>query len=83
MTEGLRKLNLCLLAAVGAAALTSAGSMQAQAQDMQSLQSQISSMQAAIKQLERQVANAQAQAAAAQFCHGEQRRKMRAAAIST
>ena len=53
MTGGLRKLNLCLLAAVGVAAMTSASSTPAQAQDMQALQSQISSMQAAIKQLER------------------------------
>ena len=66
MTGGMRKLNLYLLAAVGAAALTSAGSTQAQAQDMQSLQSQISCMQAAIKHLERQVASARAQAASAQ-----------------
>ena len=65
MTGGLRKLNFYLLAAVGVAALTSAGSTQAKAQDMQSLQSQISSMQAAIKDLQRQVASAQAQAASA------------------
>ena len=65
MTGGLRKLNFYLLAAVGVAALTSAGGTQAKAQDMQSLQSQISSMQAAIKDLQRQVASAQAQAASA------------------
>jgi phosphate-selective porin OprO/OprP len=65
MTGGLRKLNFYLLAAVGVAALTSASSTPAKAQDMQSLQSQISSMQAAIKDLQRQVASAQAQAAAA------------------
>ena len=66
MTGGLRKLNFYLLAAAGAAALTSAGSTQAEAQDMQALQSQISTMQAAIKDLQRQVASAQAQAASAQ-----------------
>ena len=38
MTGGLRKLNFYLLAAVGVAALTSAGGTQAQAQDLQSLQ---------------------------------------------